>query len=81
MKTLDIVTSAYNEEDCLPELFRRLDEVLSQESEYVYRVIITDNGSLDNTWGVIQEAKKNEFRIHGIKLSRNFSFLLDCKSP
>jgi dolichol-phosphate mannosyltransferase len=73
MKTLDIVTSAYNEEDCLPELFRRLDEVLSQESEYVYRVIITDNGSLDNTWGVIQEAKKNEFRIHGIKLSRNFS--------
>lgn len=73
MKSLDIVTSAYNEEECLPELFTRLDEVLSKELEYVYRVIITDNGSMDNTWGVIQEAQSNKLKIHGIKLSRNFS--------
>lgn len=72
MKTIDIVTSAFNEEECLPELFGRLHKVLSVEAGYSYRIIITDNGSHDSTWKVIEAAQKENSKILGIKLSRNF---------
>jgi len=73
LKTIDIVTSAYNEEDCLPELFFRLTQVLENEKDYEYRILIIDNGSIDNSWKIIQEAAVGNSRIHGMRMSRNFS--------
>lgn len=73
MVTLDIITSAYNEEDCLPELFRRINEVLQSESEYKYRILIIDNGSHDKTWEVITKACQTNSKVVGIRMSRNFS--------
>ena len=71
--TVDILTSAYNEEECLPELFTRLDNVFIDEERYSYRILVVDNGSLDSTWEVIQNHAKNNARIHGFRMSRNFS--------
>jgi len=71
--TVDILTSAYNEEECLPELFTRLDKVFIGEERYSYRILVVDNGSLDSTWDVIQNHAKNNARIHGFRMSRNFS--------
>jgi glycosyltransferase involved in cell wall biosynthesis len=48
--TIDVITSALNEEECLPELFRRLDNVANNEQRYVFRFIVIDNGSSDQTW-------------------------------
>jgi glycosyltransferase involved in cell wall biosynthesis len=48
-KPLDIITSVYNEEDCLPELFRRLNEVSQLEANYEFHFIVIDNGSQDRT--------------------------------
>ena len=73
MTTLDIITSAYNEEDCLPELFRRISEVMDSETSYAYRVLIIDNGSHDKTWELINKASESDSRIIGIRMSRNFS--------
>ena len=73
LKTIDIVTSAFNEEDCLPELFFRLNQVLENEKDYEYRILIIDNGSNDNSWKIIQEAAAENSRIHGMRMSRNFS--------
>ena len=50
MPSLDIITSAFNEEECLPELFRRISDVITLESKYEFRVIVIDNGSIDRTW-------------------------------
>jgi len=74
MKSVDIVTSAYNEEECLPELFRRIDEVFKTESEYDYRIIVADNASSDNTWKIITEAAKSNPKITANRMSRTFSF-------
>ncbi len=74
MKSVDIVTSAYNEEECLPELFRRIDEVFNSESEYDYRIIVADNASSDNTWKIITEAAKSNPKITANRMSRTFSF-------
>jgi dolichol-phosphate mannosyltransferase len=72
-KTLDIITSAYNEEDCLPELFNRLDAVSRLETNYQFRFIVIDNGSQDNTWSLIKEESRLDSRYTGIKMSRNFA--------
>lgn len=71
--TVDILTSAYNEEECLPELFTRLDKVFSGEKNYSYRVLVVDNGSLDSTWEIIQNHAKTNSRIQGFRMSRNFT--------
>jgi dolichol-phosphate mannosyltransferase len=73
MVTLDIITSAYNEEDCLPELFRRINTVMKSESEYKYRILIIDNGSHDKTWELISKACEADSKVVGIRMSRNFS--------
>jgi polyisoprenyl-phosphate glycosyltransferase len=74
MRSVDIVTSAFNEEECLPELFRRIDEVFQSESEYDYRIIVADNASSDNTWKIITEAAKSNSKITANRMSRTFSF-------
>jgi glycosyltransferase involved in cell wall biosynthesis len=74
MKSVDIVTSAFNEEECLPELFRRIDEVFKLETNYVYRIIVADNSSSDNTWEIITEAAKGNSKISANRMSRTFSF-------
>jgi dolichol-phosphate mannosyltransferase len=73
MVTIDIITSAYNEEDCLPELFRRINAVMKSESEYKYRILIIDNGSHDKTWELITKACEADNKVVGIRMSRNFS--------
>lgn len=71
--TLDIITSAYNEEECLPELFDRIQKVMTNETQYDYRILVMDNGSMDRSWEIIQKYAKSTGRIHGFRMSRNFT--------
>lgn len=71
--TVEIITSAFNEEECLGELFRRLGKVFDEEVNYDFRILIMDNGSTDSTWQIISTAAQNEPRICGYRMSRNFT--------
>lgn len=73
MHTLDIITSAYNEEECLPEFFDRIDAVMGLETAYEYRILVMDNGSEDSTWKIIRAAASKNSRIHGFRMSRTFT--------
>ena len=73
-KTLDIVTSAFNEEDCIVELFTRINSSMSEHPDYDWRLIICDNGSTDSTWLHILELSKRHPNILGIRMSRSFTF-------
>jgi polyisoprenyl-phosphate glycosyltransferase len=73
MPSLDIITSAYNEEECLPELFRRINDVMGTESKYDHRLIVIDNGSNDKTWQLICDESERNRKVVGIRMSRNFS--------
>ena len=73
LKTLDIISSAFNEEECIPEFFFRVKKVMSTETEYDYRILMIDNGSTDSTWKIISLAAKKDARIVGNRMSRNFS--------
>jgi len=73
MKTIEIVTSAFNEEACLPELFTRLNAVFSSETAYKFHILITDNGSTDRTWEIISDEAKSRGNVTGFRMARNFS--------
>ena len=73
MITVDLITSAFNEEDCISELFERISNVMATESNYTYRILIIDNGSQDSTWEIIKAESERNSNIVGIRMSRNFS--------
>ena len=73
--TLTLVIPCYNEEAVLPETARRLRELLDPlESQGIIsqgRICFVDDGSVDNTWQLI-EGLSSDSHFTGIKLSRNF---------
>lgn len=71
-KFIDIVIPAYNEEDCVEELARRLKLLFDKESNYQWRALIVENGSSDNTWNLLKKVANDDDRFSIIQLSRNF---------
>lgn len=72
MRSVSIVIPAYNEEECIQELGSRLTQVVAEEPEYLWEIIIVDNGSTDETWNEILKTSKKNSIIKGVRLSRNF---------
>jgi dolichol-phosphate mannosyltransferase len=71
-KLISLIVPAYNEEDCVDELFSRLDAVFATEPQYDFEVVIVENGSLDSTWVKLQAIAQKDSRFKILKLSRNF---------
>jgi len=74
LKTLDIITSAFNEEGNISELYDQLYYVLSREDQYSWSLIVCDNASTDGTWFEIQELCKRSNNVLGIRMARDFGF-------
>ena len=71
-KLISLIIPAYNEEDCVEELFNRLVKVFSAEAKYDFEVVIIENGSIDSTWDKLQVISSKDSRFKILKLSRNF---------
>ena len=66
-----IVAPCYNEEGNLPELHRRLAEVMDQTDESWELVLIND-GSVDRTAALMEELHRSDPRVHYLDFARNF---------
>ena len=66
-----IVVPVFNEEESLPELYRRIASV-AEEQGSDFEVIMIDDGSSDKSWSVIQSLFNENPQVRGIKLRRNF---------
>jgi len=71
-KLISLIIPAYNEEDCVDELFSRLVGVFATEDQYNFEVVIVENGSIDSTWEKLQAIASKDSRFKILKLSRNF---------
>jgi glycosyltransferase involved in cell wall biosynthesis len=71
-KLISLIIPAYNEEDCVDELARRLSQVFDSEPQYDFEAIIIENGSIDYTWKKLQAISEADTRFKILKLSRNF---------
>ncbi|WP_456101709.1 glycosyltransferase family 2 protein, partial [Prevotella histicola] len=64
-----------NEEESLPELHAWIRRVM-QANGFTYEIIFINDGSTDNSWGIIEELRSKDENVHGIKFRRNYG-----KSP
>lgn len=69
---LSIVIPIYNEEDSLPELYRRLCSSLSIAEIADYEIIFVSDASTDMSMKIILALHKADPRVKVIELSRNF---------
>jgi polyisoprenyl-phosphate glycosyltransferase len=72
-RLISIIVPAYDEEENIPELGRRLRAVFDTLPNYQFEVIIVDNGSRDKTWEMIGGLHSQDSRFVGLQLSRNFT--------
>ncbi len=72
MKKITILIPAYNEEEVLTKLYRRLDEVLLTLPKYEWEILFVNDGSKDNTLLLIKKLWQTDKRISYLDLSRNY---------
>lgn len=71
-KKLSIVVPAYNEESCLPELWRRFVELRERHEAYDFEFIFVDDGSVDGTLEFLRGLAKRDQSVKVLSFSRNF---------
>lgn len=67
---LSIVIPLYNEAESLSELTAWIHKVM-QENNFIYEIILMDDGSKDGSWNVIKELAAQNPNIKGVKFRRN----------
>jgi glycosyltransferase involved in cell wall biosynthesis len=68
---ISVVVPLFNEAESLPELCAWIDRVMKANS-FTYEVLLTDDGSNDGSWKVIEELGAKNSSIKGIHLRRNY---------
>ncbi len=68
---ISVVIPLYNEEESLPELHDWIQRVMVANN-FSYEIIFVDDGSTDRSWEVIQDLKKKNTAVRGIKFRRNY---------
>jgi dolichol-phosphate mannosyltransferase len=71
-KLISIVIPAYNEQDNIDELTKRLQGVFALNTSYDFEAIIVENGSLDNTYEKLLAVYEQDNRFKILQLARNF---------
>lgn len=68
---ISIVIPLLDEAESLPELTAWIERVM-QENNFSYEIIMIDDGSLDNSWKIIENLNEQNQYIKGIKFQRNY---------
>ena len=71
-KLITILVPAYNEEEVLPLLMKRLDSLTGQLPDYSWELLFINDGSKDKTDEMLRSYAKNDSRISYVNFSRNF---------
>ncbi len=67
-----IVVPVYNSEKSLQELCQRIAAVFDRVLNRPFEILMIDDGSRDNSWGVMQQLHQTDTRVHAVQLARNF---------
>lgn len=74
MKVISIITTVYNESDCLNEYIDQINELKKKITNYNLELTFINNGSTDDTLDKIIQLKKKHKWIKVISLVRNFGY-------
>jgi len=67
-----IVAPCYNEEGNLPELYRRIAEVMDESNE-PWELVLINDGSIDRTSELMQELHQTDPRVHYLDFARQIT--------
>lgn len=72
-KLVSVIIPAHNEQDNIPLIYQKIKEVfLSIKDNYEYEIIFVDDGSTDNSIGVLQQLTNQDKKVKYLEFSRNF---------
>lgn len=71
--TISVVAPVLNEQEVLPELYRRVREVMDSTSE-TWELVLVNDGSRDSSAEIIAQLHEKDSRVTGVSFSRNFGF-------
>jgi len=71
MIKISIVSPVYRAKKIIPLLVKRIENSVSKITSD-YEIILVEDGCPDNSWQIIENVARNNSKIKGIKLSRNF---------
>ena len=72
MKKVSFIIPCYNEEEVLPLLYQRLNNVSNELKDYECEFIFINDGSKDKTEEIIENLNKNDNRVKLYSFARNF---------
>lgn len=77
MKKIAILIPCFNESDLLYDTYVELNDIIKSliDVKHVSSdsfLVFIDDGSTDDTWGIIMSLVKSKINVKGLKLSRNF---------
>ena len=70
-KKISIIIPTYNEQESLPFLYEKLNEIMAQMQNYDFEILFINDGSKDKTWEIIKQLAKEDYHYKGISQSRN----------
>ena len=72
MKKVSFIIPCYNEEEVLPLLYQRLNNVSNELKDYECEFIFINDGSKDKTEEIVENLNKNDNRVKLYSFARNF---------
>ena len=72
MKKISIIVPAYNEEESLPFLHERLNNLMENMPQYEFEMLFINDGSKDRTLELIKQYREKDSRYCYVDFSRNF---------
>lgn len=72
MKKISIIIPVFNEEQSLNDLYTAVNSLMNDNTEYIWEVMMIDDGSTDHSLQIIKKIRETDKRISYIHLSRNF---------
>jgi len=72
MKKISFIIPTYNEQESLPFLFERLNQVTQKIDNYEFEFLFVNDGSKDKSLELIKEQRAIDSRVSYVDFSRNF---------
>lgn len=70
-KLISIVIPIYNESLGIPELVKQLTKFIDKNKNYDFELILVENGSIDNSYKLLQRYAEKDSRVKIIQLAKN----------